>query len=223
MTTQSCLARLCDWKQTHESFAPRFKAAYFTLCHEPRMKGEAICEKCFHRPLGDLESIQGSNRMYGLITDPIPYTAKVYGSTFYTKMIEITGATPPSAWLVRAKLAHHMLETRAQKAIANGDIPLLKLEKEDTVMPPKKKVIALAKPLPKAQTLMRTFTPIHTLYVETAEQPKVYATDAQGIWKQELAGEQCWISESGHVFLDQDGVIGDFLGFWKDGELVAVE
>lgn len=226
--TQPCLARLCDWKQTHEVFAPRFKCAYLHLCNGSRVKGEAVCEDCLKRPKACLTDIKSNKYIYGLITDPLPDTAKVYGSTFYNKMLEIIEASPSSAWLVRAKLAAKMMEQRAARALSSakaeeGETPLLKLESGEYTMPPKKKVVAPTAPLPKAQTLMRTFTPIRTLYLESPEQPKVLMTESQGIWKEEIAGEQCWISESGHVFLNEDGIVGEFLGFMKDGEFVPLE
>ncbi len=219
--SQPCLARLCDWKQTHEHFAPRFKAAYLQPCSGLRVKGEAVCEECLKRPRGSLDDIKSSSNIYGLITDPIPDTAKVYGSTYFKRMCEITGVTPQSAWLVRAQMAYKVLEAR-KKHVNTEELPALKFVQEETDMPPKKKVVAT--PLPKAQTLMRTFTPIRTMYLESTQQPEVLQTESQGIWKQELGGEMCWISETNHVFLDQEGVIGEYVGVLsKEGELIAKE
>ena len=211
-----CLARLCDWNQTNELFAPRFRVGYIRLCEKKAVEGEDICEDCLKRVDDDPKKTPTKKTIFGLLTEPIPEKARVYGSTYYKKMLELTEVTPPTAWLIRAEEAYQCGEERA--------IQWSKFEKEDLEecgeMPPKKKVVPIV-PLPKAQTLMKTFTPIKTIYVEKADQPKQYPTDTQGIWKEELGGEACWVSESKHVFLDEDGEIGEFIGKLVDGKLVG--
>ncbi len=214
--TRPCLARLCDWKQTNELFAPRFRCGWIKLCENEAVKGKLVCEECMKREEDNPSKQPTKKTIFGLLSEPIPEKARLYGSAYYSKMLQLTEVTPPTSWLIRADEAHQVGIERVEHWSKFFPEEL----GEGGKMPPKKKVQA-ATPLPKSQTLMKTFVPIKTMYSEKPDQPKQLPTESQGIWKQEIGGEMCWKSESNHVFLDEDGEIGEFLGVFQDGKLVG--
>ncbi len=219
MEKNQCLARLCHWSKTKEDLHPRLRVGYIRLCENEPEEGNMLCEQCKQKKSFDEVKVPTNSVVYGLLTEPIPDTAKLYGSIFYKKMVELYDITPPSSWLIRAKEAHELGEERARQWFKLHEEEL----EEGGKMPPKKTVSKASAPLPKSQTLLKTFTTIKTIYVEKAEQPKQLPTEQQGIWKQELGGELCWVSESNHVFLDNEGDIGEFLGKLVDGKFVTKE
>ncbi len=215
----SCLARIVNWDTSSQEVFPGQKIGYISLCSNDCVKGEVLCAEC---------SKGEKKNQYGLITQPIPKLARIYGSPLYLKLLKhMDGITNPPKWMEAAEAAQAAAEERCQrmglKAWTLEDGFKLDETLRSSKMPPKK----LEKPSAKELTMMKTFTAVKTIYTETATQPEQVETDEVGIEKKKIQGKDVWITKTKdiqYVFsIGDDGEPDELLGCLEDDCIVDLE
>lgn len=216
----SCLARLTNWNKNHWEICPRRVATLVKTCPNQAEPGTNLCERCSRREEGGRAQ---SMAIHGLLTDPIPEFSHIYGGPWFWKWVEKVNGDIPEDWILEAEKAQEEAETFCEKEgykpwrLINGtqenskeEMPKLKLK---------------LKPLPKAEDLPKAaklpFKPITKFYSETKDEPEKLETDTQKIWKEKHDGKEVWKCETGHIFEDNDGKPGKFIGKYIDDEFIG--
>lgn len=172
-----------------------------------------LCARCAHRPL---RSMDASVNLYGLLNEPMPEWAPLYGSAQYWKTVgdlKDAGISPDRQWITEATLAQmeaerHCGVSRAWKV----QRPRVK----DIQMRGKAKVAD--------GRIQTTLTTLRVAYEETEDMPEKICSEVLGVRLLVRPEGNLWIAENGLVFAwKEKNEIGDLLGHWKDNKIEKLE
>ena len=217
-----CLARLTNWEKNGAYIGISQKRASFVkLCNNTPEKGKFLCQECLERPKGGMYQ---SRMLHGTLMDEPCEESKIYGSSWYWEQVAKYGPPYDRVWLEAAATAQESAEDRC------GHLPSWKVQRPDTIdiedMPPKKKntTVQPAEPVKEIKgTLLKRFTPIHTMYQESDTNPEKLVTDSCKLMKTVLEGSAAFTSTAGHVFsVGTDGEPGELLGRIVGGNFVKL-
>lgn len=227
-----CLARLTNWDKTGEAIGDsKMRASIVKLCINTPISG-LLCQECLGRPT---DGKYQSRMLHGLLTEPIPDASHIYGGAWYWERVAKHGDSP-TTWIEMAEGAQKAGEDRcreAGQAAAKVQRPsekemqrlvMVKKAKDSKAAVNRLRKSASAPTLPPVGgteikgTLLSTFAPITTMYVESAKPIQKMATDSVTMRKEVWEDTEVWVTQNGMVFdTDVRGEADVFIGRYANG------
>ena len=240
-----CLARLTNWDKTGEAIGDsKMRASIVKLCANTPSNG-LLCQECLSRPR---DGKYQSRMLHGLLTEPIPAASHIYGGAWYwervakhgdppTAWIEMAeeaqkagedrcaGLTGQNPVMVQRPNEKEMQRIGMAKKVKDSKAAVNRLRKSASA-PILTDDSASASSSSSASsigctikgTLLTTFAPITTMYVESAKPVTMMPTDSYTMRKEVWDDTEVWITQNGLVFdTDVRGEADVCIGRYADG------